>query len=150
MASTRKQQQVLVDQASSLTIFLDNRKPLQAFLCHVLRLYFIMSMKKRTSICGSHRLESFSLLSPWFYLFPHRFHLEKKNANFKYKIVLKSSKYQKYLITQHLIIQQDFLVIANMAKVHLFTVCFRSNLVSDGLILFIFTVMCLFCKDYFV
>ena len=47
MASTRKQRQVLVDQASSLTIFLDNRKPLQAFLCHVLRLYFIMSMKKK-------------------------------------------------------------------------------------------------------
>ena len=86
MASTRKQQQVLVDQASSLTIFLDNRKPLRAFLYHVLKLYFIMSMKKKTSICGSHRRESFSLLSPWFYLFPRRFHLEK-NANFKYKIV---------------------------------------------------------------
>ena len=47
MASTRKQQQVLVDQASSLTIFLDNRKPLRAFLYHVLKLYFIMSMKKK-------------------------------------------------------------------------------------------------------
>lgn len=149
MASTRKQQQVLVDQASSLTIFLDNRKPLRAFLYHVLKLYFIMSMKKKNKYMWMISSGEFQFtialvlsLSP---PFPFR-----EKCKFQIQNCRKSSKYQKYLITQHLIIQQDVLITANMAKVHLFTVCSRPNLVSDGLILFIFTLMCLFSKDYFV
>lgn len=154
MVSSRKHRQVLLDRALSFSIFLDkNQKTPTTIIRSRVEAFniaeYLWENPQHEHVDHVSRVSSYYRLV--FYLVSSRFHLEKKYISCKDKIINIKVFFQisKMLINAILDNNIKLSYYCKFLELAPFYCLLWSNLLSDEVILFIFT-MCLLCEDHLV